>query len=294
MSTGYHGRPVVKEPVWIWSVPAYFFAGGAAGAAATLAALAARAGGLAGLVRHGRRLAAGGAALGAGLLVIDLGRPERFLNMLRVFRPTSAMSVGSWTLAAFGAASGASLLPGATGRRAGAVAGALGLPLSTYTGVLLGDTSMPAWRAARPVLPVLFAASAVSSAASLLSLAPLSARERHVVARFGALGKTAELAAAAACARAVTAEPEVARSLSDGLAGSLWRASKGLTAASLLADAAGHRRGAARRLGALLGAAGSLALRYAVFHAGKASARAPAATFALERGARPGAPVRAV
>lgn len=283
MTTGYFGRPVVKEPVWIWSVPAYFFTGGAAGAAAVLAALARPKPELAGLARSAGRLAAGGAVLGAGLLVIDLGRPERFLNMLRVFRPTSAMSVGSWTLAAFGAASSAALLPGAVGRRAGTVAGALGLPLSTYTGVLLGDTSLPAWRAGRSLLPALFGASAVSSAASLLALTPLTRREREVAARFGTLGKAAELAACIAFERALAAQPALERSLSGRPAGALWRVSKGLTAASLLLEAAGSRRSGVRRLGALLGAAGSLALRYAVFFAGKASARDPEATFALER-----------
>src|SRR5438874_11336372 len=82
----YYDRPVLKEPVWKWYVPAYFYVGGAAGAAATLGAAAQLADrrGLAGLIRRCRWIAAAGGAVGTGLLVVDLGRPERFLNMLRV------------------------------------------------------------------------------------------------------------------------------------------------------------------------------------------------------------------
>src|SRR5947209_16363355 len=87
----YYGLPLLKEPVWTWEVPAYFFVGGAAGAAAMIAAAAQIAGGRPDLVRDARWLAAGGAALSTPLLISDLGRPERFLNMMRVFKPQSPM-----------------------------------------------------------------------------------------------------------------------------------------------------------------------------------------------------------
>src|SRR5918912_3378961 len=94
----YYDRPVLKEPVWIWAVPAYFYVGGVAGAAATLGAVTAlsRDDDLEVLARRCRALAAGGTVAGSALLVYDLGRPERFLNMLRVFRPSSPLNVGSW------------------------------------------------------------------------------------------------------------------------------------------------------------------------------------------------------
>src|SRR5438067_1276876 len=102
MTATYYDLPLLKKPVWKWEVPAYFFVGGAAGASAViaLAAQAARADRT--LVRDARWVAAAGAALSTPLLIADLGRPERFLNMLRVFKPRSPMSVGAWTLAAFG------------------------------------------------------------------------------------------------------------------------------------------------------------------------------------------------
>src|SRR6185436_9246973 len=105
----YYGLPILKKPVWTWEVPVYFFVGGAAGAAAMIGAAAQLAGGNERLVRDARRVAAIGANLSAPLLIADLGRPERFLNMLRVFKPQSPMSVGAWAPAVFGAGSTAAV-----------------------------------------------------------------------------------------------------------------------------------------------------------------------------------------
>ena len=103
----YYGLPTLKAPVWTWEIPAYFFVGGAAGAAAVIASTARLAGGRPDLVRDARWIAAIGGAISPPLLVADLGRPERFLNMLRVFKIQSPMSVGAWTLVAFSNASAA-------------------------------------------------------------------------------------------------------------------------------------------------------------------------------------------
>src|SRR5207244_7054583 len=101
----------------------------------------------------------GGAALSAGLLIEDLGIRSRFIYMLRVFRPTSPMNVGSWLLTGFGlAAGGALLLRGRLGQAAGVAAGILGLPLTGYTGVLLANTAVPLWQEGRTALPPLFVA----------------------------------------------------------------------------------------------------------------------------------------
>ena len=106
-ASGYYGLPLLKAPVWTWEVPAYFFVGGAAGAAAVIGAVANMTAHSPDLVRHARWVAAAGAALSPPLLISDLGRPDRFLNMLRVFKLRSPMSVGAWTLVAFSNAAAA-------------------------------------------------------------------------------------------------------------------------------------------------------------------------------------------
>src|SRR5689334_21667285 len=160
---GYYGLPMLKKPVWTWEVPTYFFVGGLAGPAAIIAAVADRrtegAYGRDTLARDAHWIAAGGGLASAALLVTDLGRPERFFNMLRVFKPQSPMSVGSWILMAFSSTSAASAMAGALAERIdsrlpvrlldgsklatstlGAVAGSV---LATYTGVLIGSTVIP-------------------------------------------------------------------------------------------------------------------------------------------------------
>ena len=179
----YYGLPTLKAPVWTWEIPAYFFVGGAAGAAAVIASTARLAGGRPDLVRDARWIAAIGGAISPPLLVADLGRPERFLNMLRVFKLQSPMSVGAWTLVAFSNASAAAtfcdLVDRASrgripvrmlGNAAESLAAATGLVLSTYTGVLIGATAIPAWSENVAILPLHFAASGVGAAVSLLEL----------------------------------------------------------------------------------------------------------------------------
>jgi formate-dependent nitrite reductase membrane component NrfD len=171
MTETYYDLPLLKPPVWTWEVPAYFFTGGAAGAAAVIAAAGRFTGADPKLVKHAEWIAAGGATLSAPLLIADLGRPERFLNMLRVFKPQSPMSVGAWTLAVFGGAStGAVLLRGTLGDLAAVVSALSGLVMSTYTGVLIGATAIPIWAEHKRTLPIVFGASALASAVSMLEL----------------------------------------------------------------------------------------------------------------------------
>lgn len=186
---GYYGRPIVKPPVWTWEIPLYFFFGGLAGMAAVIA-LAAKVDGLVGggggesLVRSALWLAfASGAVLSPILLVLDLGRPRRFLNMLRILKPQSPMSVGAWVLLLFGGAVMAALVLTEWSVRSGsgpavetlqtaalAAAGILGAVLATYTGVLLGATAIPAWFAHHKGLPVHFGVAGLGSAAAALEL----------------------------------------------------------------------------------------------------------------------------
>ena len=170
--TTYYDLPLLKPPVWTWEVPTYFFVGGAAGAASVIGLAAQCSGGDEELVRDARWIALIGAALSAPLLISDLGRPERFLNMLRVFKPQSPMSVGVWTLTAFGGASAAAVLaPFKPVRDVAAIgAAATGLLMATYTGVLLGVTAIPLWKRHAHFLPVHFGASALGAAVSLLEL----------------------------------------------------------------------------------------------------------------------------
>ncbi len=298
----YYDRPTIKEPVWIWAVPAYFYAGGAAGAASVLGEVAEALGDeeVAGLVKRARWIGAIGGALGTGLLVYDLGRPERFLNMLRVFRPTSPMSVGTWILAAASPSFAASALlphsggvPGTLGNAVGKLSAALGLPLSGYTAVLLSGTAVPLWQQSRRSLPLLFTTSAASSAASLLQLTNLNHTEQRIVARFGLLGEIGELAAGLAVEREAARVERVGKPLHDGPSGSLWRASKALTCASVALSIVPGKSRLKRFAAAVMGTAGSLAVRFAVFEAGRASARDPRATFEQQRAGHGAAEVTA-
>lgn len=180
--TGYYGVPMLKEPQWKWEVPLYFFVGGAAGSAAVIGAMANWVGRDPELRRNARLVAAAGGMLSAGLLVADLGRPARFLNMLRVFKKQSAMSMGAWTLAAFSSLSGATAFAEligewldfapvrVLGNISEAFSAALGLPFHNYTGVLIGATAIPVWNQNITTLPIHFGMSGLNSAVAVLEL----------------------------------------------------------------------------------------------------------------------------
>lgn len=194
---GYYGQPVVKPPVWTWEVPLYFFTGGIAGMSAVIA-LAAGIFHHVDLARAAMWVAAiAGAILSPILLIMDLGRPHLFLNMLRVFKYRSAMSMGAWILTAFGGCAVPGLIalelhayqvfPGALDQLLRLAAGVLifgaaifGTLLATYTGVLIGATAIPAWFLHRTLLPIHFGTAGLGSAAAVLELlghriAPLNA-----------------------------------------------------------------------------------------------------------------------
>jgi formate-dependent nitrite reductase membrane component NrfD len=277
----YYDVPVLKEPVWKWYIPAYFVCGGVAGASSTLAAVARR---FPGLRRRSRRLSLVAISLGTAALIADLGRPSRFVNMLRVFRPTSPMSMGSWLLAAYGPAAGAAaVLPGSVAEAAGVAAGIAGLPLSGYTGALVAGTAVPAWQEASQSLPLLFSASGITGAASVLALCASTDDEAAVLRRYGIAGKLGDLAASAALEHEVGAVEAVARPYKEGRSGSLWRIAHGLTAVSLLLSLPRKRARRRERLSAVTGLAGSILVKVAVMEAGKASAADPRATFHLQR-----------
>jgi hypothetical protein len=181
--SGYYGLPLLKPPQWTNEIPLYFFVGGAAGASAVIAAIAHYTGADRKLVRDARYIAAAGAIISPALLIADLGRPERFLGMLRVFKPQSPMSIGSWTLVGFGATSSAAAFASMLRERYGpafpvrvientATAASIpfGLGLASYTGVLIGATVIPVWNQNAGDLPMHFAASGLNAAVGLLEL----------------------------------------------------------------------------------------------------------------------------
>jgi hypothetical protein len=195
---GYYGEPVVKPPVWTWEIPLYLFVGGLSGMAAAIALVGSifHQGDLA---RTAMWLAAIGAMVSPILLIMDLGRPRLFLNMLRVFKHRSPMSVGAWIVFMFGSCAVPGLIAlevhaqqiftGGLDRLLQVVAFLLilgaafwGMFLATYTGVLLGATAIPAWFLHRTLLPIHFGVAGLGSAAALLELLG------HRVAPLGALG----------------------------------------------------------------------------------------------------------
>jgi len=288
---GYYGVPALKDPVWKWYIPTYFYVGGLAGASGVLGAAADLLGReeLKPLVRRCRLVAVGGALASSALLIADLGRPERFLYMLRVVRPSSPMNMGTWILTAFGTSSGLAALPslipvGARTERAcdaaALLAGLIGLPLTGYTGVLMANTAVPLWQGARHSLPILFSASGAASAASLLEMFP-AGRAYPVTHRFALASKAAELGMTFVLEREAAAVRRVASPLRSGFSGGLWRAGQGLSLAGLVLTAFGGRRGA--RLAGVLGTAGALALRFALLFGGRRSARDSRATFEQQR-----------
>jgi formate-dependent nitrite reductase membrane component NrfD len=285
-SDTYYDLPAVKVAPWTWCVPAYFHVGGTAGAAASLAAMAELAGGeaLGGLARRLHWIASIGEAVSGVLLIADLGRPARFLHMMRVFRPTSPMNIGTWILSTAAATGGLVLLRGRRGPSVlGVLSGIAGTGLSTYTGVLLGNTSTPVWKAARRALPLWFAALSAASLGSLLELDPRTTpRESRLVRAYTAVAKTAALVAGSRVAHAAD-RTGVARPLRDGRSGAMWRASRWLGLASLAATLwPGEGRNRVLVAGAL-GTASAVLARFAITGAGRASADDPRETFEPQR-----------
>jgi hypothetical protein len=289
---GYYGLPLLKPPVWTWEVPAYFFVGGAAGAAAVIGAVANARGGNPALVRDARWIAAAGAAASPPLLISDLGRPERFLNMLRVFKLRSPMSIGAWTLVAFSNAAAAAAFADTVDRWTGGrvplrIAGnaaellsaATGLVLSTYTGVLIGATTIPVWSRNVRVLPIHFGASGLGTAVSILEL--LGHHDR-------ALNAIGIGAAAAETAVGVFLESQtdpVLDPLKEGWSGRVTRAGGVLSgpvplALRLLAGRSTH----ARRLAAASTIAGAVLTRIGWLAAGRQGSGARGQRAGLSQG----------
>jgi formate-dependent nitrite reductase membrane component NrfD len=288
--TSYYGRRVVKPVPWGPGVAAYLFLGGVAGGSAVLGA-GAQLTGRAMLRRNCRLTALAAVSLGAVALVRDLGRPERFLNMLRVIKLTSPMSLGSWILSAFSAGAGVAAAAEAdrmTGERlplgplrrvlrvaegpAGLEAATFGPALAVYTAVLLADTSTPTWNDARDELPFVFVSSA-SLASAGLAMVTTPVAETAPARKLAVLGVAGDLVATRVMHRRM--DPVAAEPLRDGRPGALLRLSEALAVAGGIGTLlGGRRRGVAAAAGLALVAASALT-RFGVFEAGIRSAEDP-------------------
>jgi len=277
----YYGMSVINPPVWEErEIAGYLFLGGLAGASSLLAAVA-EATDRPALARRSGLCASGAIALSLAALIKDLGRPARFLNMIRVFKPTSPMNVGTWILVAysplnFGAS--ASRLTGRLpllGRTAGAGAGLVGTLVTTYTGALIADTAVPAWHEGHRELPFLFASSAAIAAGGAgLVLAPR--RENSPAWRLALLGGVGELVVGQLYERRLGM---VKQALDTGTAGKRMKLAKALTAGGVVAAGLLGRRSRAVAIAAGSAMVASSALtRFGIFAAGMESARDPSYT----------------
>ncbi|OBI72007.1 NrfD/PsrC family molybdoenzyme membrane anchor subunit [Mycobacterium sp. E740] len=281
----YYGKQILKSPVWNWMIAAYLFCGGLSAGAAMLAAGADLTGrpGLRKVTRIGSLV-----SILASLyfLIGDLGRPERFHHMLRVAKPSSPMSMGTWLLSAYGpgvgAAAVAEVMPSRMRRtRLGRLVEVAARParlwaagtapgVASYTAVLLSQTAVPAWREAHPYLPFVFTGSAAASGAGLgLLLAPVN--EIGPARRMAVLGAGLEVTASRAMEQRLGL---VGEAYTTGRPHRLRQLSEVLTVGGAVGAVIGRNRAAVAASGVAL-LVGSALQRFGVFEAGVASTRDP-------------------
>ncbi|MGV0788340.1 NrfD/PsrC family molybdoenzyme membrane anchor subunit [Mycolicibacterium sp. XJ2] len=281
----YYGKQILKTPVWDWRIAAYLFCGGLSGGAAMLAAGADLTGRTE--LRKVTRIGSLVSVLASlYFLIADLGRPERFHHMLRVAKPSSPMSMGTWILSAYGPGAGviavAELMPRRlrktalgrlverAARPAGLWAAGTASGVASYTAVLLSQTAVPAWREAHPYLPFVFTGSAAASGAGLgMLLAPYG--ETGPARRMAVLGAGMEVGASRLMERRMGVEGEA---YTTGRPHRLRQASEVLTVGGAVGALLGRNRATIVASGAAL-LAGSALQRFGVFEAGVASTRDP-------------------
>jgi formate-dependent nitrite reductase membrane component NrfD len=283
--TSYYGKPIINSPVWHDpDIPGYLFLGGLAGASSLLAA-GAHATGRSGLATVAKSAAFGGISLSLVALVHDLGRPARFLNMLRVFKPSSPMNIGSWLLSGYGPLAGAAAASAVTGRlpRIGALATAgaavLGPAVASYTAALLSDTAVPAWHDGFREMPYVFVGSGAEAAGGLGMLAG-PAKDAEPARHLAVLGAALDLVVFDRMERRLGMVAEPYRT---GKAGKLVKAAKALAVVGGAGAVLGRRNAVLTRMSGAALVASSALLRWGVFHAGKASANDPKYTVVPQR-----------
>jgi formate-dependent nitrite reductase membrane component NrfD len=273
--------PVMKAPVWTWEIPLYFWFGGIA-AGSSFVALACDLAGDERSARIARMVSLGALTPSPPLLILDLGRPERFYNMLRIFKPRSPMSMGAWALSAFGglmaAAVGADLLGRRREARAlGAATAVVGGYLGSYTGVLLASTAVPVWARSRLFLGPIFVATATATGAAATRLVLVAAALPAGHPTREALGRVETGAMAAELLLSEVNRARLGRlgdALEQGRAGKMFTAAKWLVRAGLGLRLVRERTGpAGHHVASACYLAAGLCFRYAWVAAGPNSAR---------------------
>ena len=287
---GYYGEMVVRPPVWTWEIPVYFFVGGLAGMSAVIAAAAAFCHHL-DIARTALIVAVAAAIISPILLILDLGRPRRFINMLRVFKPQSPMSMGAWILVAFSACVMPALIalelhvrgavPGPMDTTiriitAGVLTGSAitGALLATYTGVLIGATTIPAWFSHHIMLPIHFGTAGLGSAAGVLELLGYRIAALNVIGFFAAAVETVVV-----ITLLVNRRGDADRALRNSSSGLLLHVAELLTGPFPLV----LRALSFIPLAAISFVVGSMLSRFGWIWAGRISGRDPEAVFASQR-----------
>ena len=295
---GYYGLPILKRPFWKWEIALYFFFEGVSAGSYILCTIA----GLRDkrryetLIRGGRFLSFFTMVLCPPLLIIDLGRPERFHHMLRIWKKTSPMNHGAWALTGYGTiASFLALLalkaPWMPVRTLGdalrfaqrwvpeRAIGVLGLPFAwtmvSYPGVLLESTANPVWSRSHFLGP-LFACSSMSSGAAALTLLNYGSKDHGLHRALGTFEDVATVAEATAMGLYLGTAKRAARPLWKGKQSVLF--TLGAIGLGIIAPAILRRsRNKVVRdaVAPLLTIAGSLALKWSVTYAGQESALDP-------------------
>jgi formate-dependent nitrite reductase membrane component NrfD len=310
----YYGLPVIHKAHWDWRIVAYFFVGGICGAANAIATLSRWHGGKEGesISRIGRYVSFAMVVPSMAFLIADLGRPERFLNMLRIMKIRSPMSMGSWilvashtflTLLTIDQAARDGLLSKnnplvrmvrvAPVRLLDAAGVVPSLMLASYTGVLLAATAVPLWTRNHLLMGPLFLASAFSNAAAAIALImglkkSTSDEAKYRIERLDMLAMIAEVGLIAAYKSRLS--PTISKPLEDGMTGKLHRygvLSAGIGVPLLLHGSSILRGKHSSRpvsiLASTLVLLGGFAFRYVMIYAGHRSADDPKATFEMTR-----------
>lgn len=293
---GYYGLPILKRPFWEWEIALYFFFEGVSAGAYVLCTMARLRDGerQAALIRRGRFLSFATMLLCPPLLIADLGRPERFHHMLRIFKKTSPMNHGAWALSGYGLFSSVVALLAFPAKRlpiAGgilqwlqkwlpeSVPAVLGMPFAltmvSYPGVLLSTTANPVW-AQTHFLGPLFASSSMSNGAAALSLLHYNSPDHATHAKLARFEDVAQTAEAAALGLYLGTARRAARPLLRGKQSKLflWGAvGLGIVAPLILRRSRSKllRQG----LAPLLTLAGGAALKWSITYAGQESAMDP-------------------
>ena len=287
----YYNLPVLKPPTWTWEVPLYFFVGGIAGMSSLIAFVGHLFHADPRMIRVVLWIPLIGAGLCPALLISDLGRPLRFLNMLRVFKWRSAMSMGSWILSAFGGAAFLALaineiilhgihIPFLLPLQwiAEFAAALTGLLLASYTGVLIGATAIPVWHENRLVLPGHFLTSGLGGSAAILELFGFLVPATQIL---GFATTTIETLIGAILE---LRHGRIHAPLHEGKSGWTMRIAGALEGPiALIIRILWHGSANGRHAAAICFLVGSVSSRYAWIWAGRASAHDPQALFEDQR-----------